>query len=244
MNKKSSLPPHDFSQSLLSGEGKNDYEKYIRTETLLSLQRTKEEWLHRDELLFQITHQSSELWLKLNNEEIIEATCALKEHKIYLAIALIQRATECIHLITEQINILNHLTPWSFLTIRPAFGTGSGVESPGWRDVAINGRNLNAQFNHYIQHTKTDLMTIYTQPAQNEVFNLCEALIKWDEQIMEWRMRHYNMVIRTLGHKTVGTKGTLTDAMAQRIFMKFFPTLCDIRTQLTERFTAQNNYAQ
>ncbi|WP_353242380.1 tryptophan 2,3-dioxygenase family protein [Providencia sp.] len=244
MNKKSSIPPHDFSQSLLSGEGKNDYEKYIRTETLLSLQRTKEEWLHRDELLFQITHQSSELWLKLNNEEIIEATCALKEHKIYLAIALIQRATECIHLITEQINILNHLTPWSFLTIRPAFGTGSGVESPGWRDVAINGRNLNAQFNHYIQHTKTDLMTIYTQPAQNEVFNLCEALIKWDEQIMEWRMRHYNMVIRTLGHKTVGTKGTLTDAMAQRIFMKFFPTLWDIRTQLTERFTAQNNYAQ
>lgn len=243
MSERGSLPLNDFSQSILSGEGKNDYEKYIRTEALLSLQRTKEEWLHRDELLFQITHQSTELWLKLNNEEIIEATRALKDQKIHSAIAFIQRTTECINLITEQINILSHLTPWNFLTIRPAFGTGSGMESPGWRDVVTNGKELNTQFNHYIQQT-TDLMTIYTQPVQDEAFNLCEALIKWDEQIMEWRMRHYKMVIRTLGHQTVGTKGTLTDAMAQRIFMKFFPTLWDVRTQLTERFTEKNNNTQ
>ncbi|MEQ4673426.1 tryptophan 2,3-dioxygenase family protein [Providencia vermicola] len=244
MSERGSLPLNDFSQSILSGEGKNDYEKYIRTEALLSLQRTKEEWLHRDELLFQITHQSTELWLKLNNEEIIEATRALKDQKIHSTIAFIQRATECINLITAQINILSHLTPWNFLTIRPAFGTGSGMESPGWRDVVINGKELNTQFTHYIQQTKTDLMAIYTQPVQNEAFNLCEALIKWDEQIMEWRMRHYKMVIRTLGHQTVGTKGTLTDAMAQRIFMKFFPALWDVRTQLTERFTEKNNNTQ
>lgn len=182
--------------------------------------------------------------MKLNNEEIIEATRALKDQKIHSTIAFIQRATEYINLITEQINILRHLTPWNFLTIRPAFGTGSGMESPGWRDVAINGKKLNTQFNLYIQQTKTDLMTIYTQPVQNDAFNLCEALIKWDEQIMEWRMRHYKMVIRTLGHQTVGTKGTLTDAMAQQIFMKFFPALWDVRTQLTERFTEKNNDTQ
>ncbi|MCQ8205270.1 hypothetical protein NP569_23535, partial [Vibrio parahaemolyticus] len=98
--------------------------------------------------------------MKLNNEEIIEATRALKGQKIHSTIAFIQRATEYINLITEQINILRHLTPWNFLTIRPAFGTGSGMESPGWRDVAFIGLKLITLFLIYSQLTKTYLMTI------------------------------------------------------------------------------------
>ena len=43
----------------------SDYERYLRTDELLALQKTPEEWAHRDELLFQTVHQSSELWLKL-----------------------------------------------------------------------------------------------------------------------------------------------------------------------------------
>ena len=43
----------------------SDYERYLRTDALLALQKTADEWVHRDELLFQTVHQSSELWLKL-----------------------------------------------------------------------------------------------------------------------------------------------------------------------------------
>ena len=55
----------DFSQPILPGEGASDYERYLRTDELLALQKTPEEMQHRDELLFQTVHQSSELWLKL-----------------------------------------------------------------------------------------------------------------------------------------------------------------------------------
>ena len=48
---------------ILPGEGGSDYERYLRTDELLSLQKTDAEWVHRDELLFQTVHQSSELWL-------------------------------------------------------------------------------------------------------------------------------------------------------------------------------------
>ena len=44
--------------------GESDYERYLRTDELLSLQKAPDEWVHRDELLFQTVHQSSELWLK------------------------------------------------------------------------------------------------------------------------------------------------------------------------------------
>src|SRR6266571_2275714 len=54
----------DFSQPILPGEGPSDYERYLRTDELLALQKTPEERIHRDELLFQTVHQSSELWLK------------------------------------------------------------------------------------------------------------------------------------------------------------------------------------
>ena len=55
----------DFSQPILAGEGASDYERYLRTDELLALQKTAAEQVHRDELLFQTVHQATELWLSL-----------------------------------------------------------------------------------------------------------------------------------------------------------------------------------
>ena len=64
----------DYSQPILPGEGASDYERYLRTDELLALQKTPEEMPHRDELLFQTVHQSSELWLKLACFEVETST--------------------------------------------------------------------------------------------------------------------------------------------------------------------------
>ena len=63
-----------LSEPVLAGAGGSDYERYLRTDELLALQKEPGEWAHRDELLFQTVHQSSELWLKLANAEVAEAT--------------------------------------------------------------------------------------------------------------------------------------------------------------------------
>ncbi|HJW67625.1 MAG TPA: hypothetical protein VJ419_07535, partial [Gaiellaceae bacterium] len=55
----------DFSQPILASEGASDYERYLRTDELLALQKSSEQQVHRDELLFQTVHQASELWLQL-----------------------------------------------------------------------------------------------------------------------------------------------------------------------------------
>ena len=46
---------------ILEGLGNSDYERYIRTPELLALQKGPEQWLHRDELLFTVTHQTLSL---------------------------------------------------------------------------------------------------------------------------------------------------------------------------------------
>jgi tryptophan 2,3-dioxygenase len=234
MSEKQSEQEKYFSKSILSGQGNNDYEKYMNTQTLLSLQREAHERVYRDELLFQITHQSTELWLKLNNEELKEAICQFENSHLSQTTALIRRASQCIYIITEQLDILTFMTPWDFLKIRPALGNGSGLESPGWRDVNTLGRSLAKQFGEYIQKNDIDLIKVYTLHAHSELFNLCEALISWDEHVALWRTRHYKVAVRTIGHKTVGTKGTPVDKLALLLNMKYFPELWQLRSHLSE----------
>ena len=64
---------------VLPGRGASDYERYLRTDDLLELQKTTEERVHHDELLFQTVHQASELWLKLACAEVDEAAAALEQ---------------------------------------------------------------------------------------------------------------------------------------------------------------------
>ena len=54
----------DLKKPILPGKGASDYERYLRTDELLSLQKSAEEFLHKDEMTFQVVHQSSELLLK------------------------------------------------------------------------------------------------------------------------------------------------------------------------------------
>src|SRR5437870_9709621 len=44
--------------------GQSVYERYLRTEELLSLQKPEDELIHHDELQFQVVHQVFELWWK------------------------------------------------------------------------------------------------------------------------------------------------------------------------------------
>ena len=125
----------DYSVPMLDGAGDNDYPRYMRTDALLSLQRRPEDVIHRDELLFQTVHQSTELWLKLACFEVEEAIDQVVAGAVDTAARLLGRAALGVELITGQLEMLRHLSPWSFQTIRTVLGHGSGFESPGWRAV-------------------------------------------------------------------------------------------------------------
>src|SRR5271170_2945134 len=58
------IPMDDLKKPILPGKGNSDYERYLRTDELLSLQKSDQELLHKDEMTFQVIHQSSEILLK------------------------------------------------------------------------------------------------------------------------------------------------------------------------------------
>ena len=89
---KTTKPEGDY-EPVLFGDAPSDYERYLRTDELLALQKTEEERTHHDELLFQTVHQSSELWLKHACVELESATTLLRDGDRAGAMRLLRRAT-------------------------------------------------------------------------------------------------------------------------------------------------------
>lgn len=224
----------DYTRQILSGEGADDYARYMRTDTLLSLQRTPDEQVHRDELLFQVVHQTTELWLKLVTAELAESAGLVRGGQFERAIALVDRATLGMRLVTEQLDMLSHLSPWDFQTIRTVLGHGSGADSPGWRGLARAGRELGVAFLDTVAARGIDLVELHRSGTGRPEHRLAEAMIAWDERVSLWRVRHYKVATRTLGNQTVGTQGTPVEILARLIEYKFFPELWRVRTELTD----------
>src|SRR3954447_8808569 len=98
----------DRKGPILPGSAATDYERYLRTDELLALQKTPGEVVHRDEHLFQTVHQGSELWLKLACLEIEDAQALVDADDLdalYGAVRLVRRANHCIELVTQQLHM-------------------------------------------------------------------------------------------------------------------------------------------
>jgi tryptophan 2,3-dioxygenase len=205
----------------------------MRTGALLSLQRPPQEVVHRDELLFQVVHQSTELWLKLAGAEVAAAEERIRANEPDAAVALLERASLAVELITDQLRMLRHLAPWDFQLIRTVLGNGSGFESPGWHGVRERSQRISAAFDKLVAAQGIDLVELYRTGGPAPVYRLAEALVDWDEAIAVWRTVHYKVATRIIGHRVVGTKGTPVDTLAKLIVHKFFPQLWQVRTELT-----------
>ncbi len=223
----------DYSIPVLNGKGATDYARYMRTDDLLSLQRQPEQMVHRDELLFQTVHQSTELWLKHACFEVESATAHIRSKDIDGAAALLARASLGVKLITGQLEMLSHITPADFQTVRTVLGNGSGFESPGWNAVRQVSMDIGDAFTEHCARQGADLIDLYRGSQHQPLYRLAEALVEWDERITLWRIRHFRVAVRTIGIQAVGTKGTPVDQLYQLITRKYFPALWQVRSDLT-----------
>jgi tryptophan 2,3-dioxygenase len=226
----------DYSEPILEGKGASDYERYLRTDDLLSLQKTPEEQAHRDELLFQTVHQSSELWLKLASNETAEAAALVEREEIAGALRLLRRASLALQLITGQLDMLEQMSPWEYQEVRAVLGHGSGFDSPGFRALRGVVPTLGQAFSAQVRKAGLTLEELYVHGREHEqLYQLAEALTELDERLMLWRVRHYKVVARIIGDEVVGTQGTPVELLGGLIKQTFFPELWAVRNRLTSR---------
>jgi tryptophan 2,3-dioxygenase len=230
----------DQSQPVLPGRGASDYERYLRTDDLLSLQKEPAERVHRDELLFQTVHQASELWLKLATAEVEEAVSHLDGEEFLAAARLMRRAVLGLQYVTSQLDMLDEMNPWEYQQIRVVLGHGSGFDSPGFRRVARVTQRMGAAFDRALGRAGITLVDLYRRAAEFEtLFELAEALTDWDQRIWVWRFRHYAVVARALGEESIGTQGTPVQVLGKLVAQRQLPRLWDVRSRLVELFDAE-----
>ena len=211
---------------ILPGKGASDYERYLRTDDLLALQKKPEEMAHRDELLFQTTHQSSELWLKLACFEVETATEHLQRSELDPAVRLLRRATDCMKLVTTQIHMLEHMSPWEYQDVRRVLGHGSGFDSPGFSGVRRVSPLLGDAFHALLNEQGLTVVELYRRGREFEqLYTLAELLMEWDERVALWRVHHFKLVERIIGGEVVGTQGTPVEVLGNLIHKMRYPDL-------------------
>ena len=196
--------------------------------------------MHRDELLFQVVHQSSELWLKLATSDVEEATRLVEEGDVEEAARQLRRPLRCLRFATDQLDMLEELSPWEYQEIRKVLGHGSGFDSPGWRTLRIALPRLGHAFHARRREAGLSLAELYVRRRDHDaLYRLAESMIELDEWCQTWRIRHYRVVARVIGDAVVGTQGTPVEVLGRLVQTVVYPELWDVRNELTARSKAE-----
>lgn len=217
------------------GEGKTDYEKYLKTQTLLSLQKTNEEAASPEELLFQVTHQSSELWMKLAMHELDRVLEAFEMGDFWQANRLMERVHAIQKILLQSVDfIARHITVKEYEHIRLALGQGSGMESPGFNGLLEYPAPLWQAFKKAQEASGLSLKDLYNNYQDNlPLFTMAEHLMEFDDLFHKWRNHHVDLVTRTIGIESKSLKGLSSEVLNKGARHRFFPELLQVRCDIT-----------
>jgi tryptophan 2,3-dioxygenase len=226
----------DLKKPILPGKGASDYERYLHTDELLSLQKLPEEFLHKDEMTFQVVHQASELMLKGVAWELERARIQIEEGDFSNAARLIRRANQMLDYPISMLHVLETITPYDYHIIRAGLGHGSGLDSPGFLSMLHVGPRLGEVFHAQLRKAKLSVDDLYRR--HDEFFGLhdvAECLLDFDERIHLFRFHHLKLAQRIIGGGVIGTMGTPVEVLHQRMEHLFYKELWDVRNQITAK---------
>lgn len=220
---------------ILEGRGNTDYERYVRVEELLELQKPVDQLAHPEERLFQTTHQAAELWLHHVDYEIDRAVALIERDHAHQAADLLNRCRLIIDLLREQILILETMAPADYHVIRTtSLGRGSGQESPGFAKLLSAGKRLWPPFEAFLARRSLTVLDVERAPQDYyEVFRLVQALMDYDEAFLKWRYAHMRLAFRIIGSEVMSLKGVPAAQLELGTREPLFPRLWDTISRLT-----------
>src|SRR6266849_3714855 len=203
----------EFTKPILPGKGATDYERYLRTDELLALQKPPEELLHKDEMTFLVVHQSSELLMKGAAFELGRALESLERADYGNTGRLIRRAISLLDPTIGLLHILETITPYDYHLIRVGLGHAFHEQ------LSSAGLTAGELYRRY-----------------EEFFGLhdvAERMLDFDERMQLFRFHHLKLAERIIGGRVVGTMGTPVEVLQQRMESWLYKDLWDVRNQIT-----------
>ena len=152
------------------------YDTYLRITDLLQLQQPLSTPEEHDETLFIIIHQVYELWFKQMLHEGDHLVEVLHEDDQSAACATLKRMLTILKTMVAQIDVLETMTPVSFLSFRKFLESSSGFQSAQFREFEfLLGHKREAPLKNYPpdspEHAR--LLTRLNEPT------IWDAFCKW-----------------------------------------------------------------
>ena len=111
------------------------YSSYLKIPELLRLQEVKSKPPEHDETLFIIIHQIYELWFKLLVHEFDKIKLDFSSNDMFGASATFKRTRTIMKTLVAQLDVLETMTPMSFLSFRDRLEAASGFQSAQFREL-------------------------------------------------------------------------------------------------------------
>jgi tryptophan 2,3-dioxygenase len=220
---------------ILEGKGNTDYERYVRVPELLELQKPIDKLSNPEERLFQVMHQTAELWLHHVDYEIDRAAAFLDADQPQLAADLMHRCRLILDLLREQIIILETMAPADYHVLRvTSLGRGSGQESPGFKLLLEAGKRLWPRFQDLYARRSVTVLEVEREPRKHyELFRLLQAFLDYDEAFLKWRYTHMRLAFRVIGDRVMSLKGVPAAQLEAGTREPLFPELWSAISDLT-----------
>ncbi len=119
------------------------YGSYLKVPELLSLQCPLSDGKEHDETLFIVIHQVYELWFKQQIHEANHLQRALEAGDDVTSVATLRRMLTILKTMVAQIDVLETMSPVSFLSFRSLLANASGFQSWQFRDFEFLLGNRN-----------------------------------------------------------------------------------------------------
>jgi tryptophan 2,3-dioxygenase len=128
------------------------YSRYLKLDQLLAAQAPLSDPVQHDEMLFIVIHQVYELWFKLVLHEVDRCSQELSAGDLWGAIARFKRLRTILKTLVGQLDILETMTPLSFLTFRDRLESSSGFQSAQFRALEFAlGMKRAEMLAHYVK---------------------------------------------------------------------------------------------
>ncbi len=221
---------------LMTAEAKLDYELYLNTGQLLACQKPFADLVNPDELQFQIVHQVEELWMKLIITTLLDIDDHIQSGHVHKVVTLFARANLTLKMMTDQLDLLETMSPRDYQQIRLQLGNGSGQESPGFRALMRMVPELWLSFDaRYLAGRGQTVRDIYDGKYEHDdAYVIAEALIEFDERLAKFRAMHILLIQRTIGMGAASLKGRPVELLDAGVKHRFFPQLWEVRHQMTD----------
>ena len=197
------------------------YSSYLKLDDLLDLQKTQSG--EHDEMLFIVIHQVYELWFKQVMHETAFLQKALEECDTPMSMGAFRRILTILKTLVSQVDILETMSPRSFLTFRSRLESASGFQSAQFREFEfLVGRKDRRMIDHHPEGS----------PGRQRIEAAFESRTLWDSFL-----RYVHGSGHPLPHQTLErdvTQPIESDPAVQKALLEIY-RVESLATQICER---------